>query len=132
MRNFNSDNLENIKNTIASHVTKYRSLYNKSYEWAKKYITSSVNYVAAPMLYRVDKAFEYGFKKIPVGLDRFYGAESELYRPVQKQLEPLGYYQETGTEAFIEEIDKIDAFHNKALEMYLDNENVYFLENKEE
>lgn len=132
MRNFNSDNLENIKNTIASHVTKYQSLYNKSYEWAKKYITSSVNYVAAPMLYRADKAFEYAFKKIPVGLDRFYGAESELYRPVQKQLKPLGHYQETGTDVFIEGIDKIDAFHNKALEMYLDKENVYFLENKEE
>ena len=132
MKNFNGDNLENIKSKISADSNEYRSLYNKSCEWAEKYITSSFNYKLGPMFYASDKKVENILKKIPLGLDKKYGDNAELYRPVEEQMKVFKRYKETGTSVFEEEISLINAFHNKELEMFVDKDNIYLLKDTEE
>lgn len=128
LKNFREENLDNIRNTLIAHANEYRALYQKSSNWAEHYITSSVNYKVAPVLFATDKMFEKGLKKIPIGLDKPYGAESELYRPVEEQVAPFGRYKETGTSVFAEEVKKINTINNCEVDMYIDGDNVYLLE----
>lgn len=128
LKNFREENLDNIRNTLIAHANEYRALYQKSSSWAEHYITSSVNYKVAPVLFATDKMFEKGLKKIPIGLDKPYGAESELYRPVEEQVAPFGRYKETGTSVFAEEVKKINTINNCEVDMYIDGDNVYLLE----
>lgn len=129
LKNFREDNLANIRNTLIVHAHEYQSLYAESASWAEHYITSSVNYKVAPVLFSIDKSFEIAFKNIPIGIDKAYRAESELYRSVGEQVEPLGRYKETGTSIFAEEVKKINTINNSKLDMYIDGDTVYFLEN---
>ena len=128
LKNFRDDNLENIRSTLLSHQKEYQALYEKSIAWAEKYITSSLNYKVAPVLYAADKLYEVGLKRIPIGLDRPYKEQSESYRPADEQVAPLKRYRDTGTSVFVEEVKKIDVINNKQIEMYIDEENVYLLE----
>ena len=128
LKNFREDNLKNIRETLVTHAQEYEALYQKCTSWAEHYITSSVNYKVAPVLFATDKAFEIALKKIPIGIDRAYGAESELYRSVEEQVEPLSRYKETGTTIFAEEVKKIDTINNSKMDMYIDGDEVYLLE----
>lgn len=129
LKNFREDNLANIRNTLITHAREYQSLYTRSTAWAEHYITSSVNYKVAPVLFATDKAFEMALKNIPIGIDKAYGAESELYRSVEEQVRPLEHYKETGTSIFAEEVKRINTINNCEMEMYIEGDNVYLLEN---
>ena len=66
-----------------------------------------------------DKKVEKILKKIPLGLDRKYGDNAELYRSVEEQMKVFKRYQETGTTVFEEEIDLINVFHNMGFQLQL-------------
>jgi len=132
LKNFREDNLASIRETLISHAREYQLLYEKSSSWAERYITSSVNYKLAPVLFATDKAFETLLKKIPIGLDKVYGAEGELYKSVEEQVEPLGRYKESDTAIFAEEIKKINTINNCEVDVYIDGDNVFILGDADE
>ena len=127
LRNFNEENLENIRATLIKHAQEYELLHKESCEWAENYIISSINYKLAPALLRVDSVFEKGFSNLPFGIERFYAADSEAYKPVNEQLKPIKSYIETGASIFADEVNKINTINNKAITIYIGGEKVYLL-----
>ena len=127
-KNFRTENLDNIKKNLIKQAHTYQETYQRSIEWADDYITSSINYKAAPLLYAADKMFDIGFKKVPIGFLKVYGSEAELYKPVEEQMEPFSRYKETGISVFADEVERINTINNKEIEIYVDEENVYILE----
>ena len=129
IHNFRKENLDNVSNNLMGRASEYEKLYKESSSWARKYITSSINYKVAPVLYMSDKIYETALKKIPFGFERPYKEQSEYYRPVEEQIAQIQQYENTGTSVFANEIKKINAINNKEVDMYIDEENVYLLEN---
>lgn len=125
IKNFRKENLDNIRSTLLSHAQEYQSLHQESSNWAEHYITSSINYKAAPILFIADKMCEKPLERLHIGVNRAYGNESELYRPVDEQVVPLFQYKETDTLVFAEGVKRINTLNNCEVNMYIDGEKVY-------
>lgn len=127
LKNFREENLDNIRSILLKHKKEYQKLYCRSVDWAEKYVLSSINYRVAPVLYTLDRIYDIGLRKIPIGVNKWYAEESESYRPVDEQIAPIKCYRDTGTSVFIDELNKINIINNKEVELYIDKENIYML-----
>lgn len=124
-KNFKKDNLKSVRDMINTQANDYSFLQQKCYSWGKKYIESSVNYVAGPLLYGADKVWEIGLKKLPYDFDKQYAADGEFYQPSNQQLKQLDSLSDAGVSVYITEINKLDHYHNDNISLIVDNDVVY-------
>ena len=126
-RNFREKNLNNIKKTINNYAQEYRRVYKRSIKWAEDYLTSPLSYKIRPVLFALDDAYVQVIKLFRHDGGAFE-VEREYYRPVEQQLEPFQQFKNIGTSVFLEKIENINTINNHRVDMYIDEENVYYLE----
>ena len=129
LKNFSEDNLNNVKLTVDNNIQEYLSLYKDSLDWAEQYLTSSINYKAAPILHGFDKMYEKAFKKAKISIGKAYEYDSELYLSAKEQMKLLEYYKDKKLSGFSDEISRLSFIHNKGFDIYIDKDKVYLLDN---
>lgn len=130
--NFNKDNLQNIVGRLDSYKDKYDHTIDKCHKWISGYLGSSVDYKVAPGLKALDDGFATLLKRAPFDFDKLYSADSEQYVDVKTQTKRLDSISSGSISKFAESVKQIDYIHNDLSEIYVDADNIYIPERKEE
>ena len=126
-KNFGTANIESIKARMAKYAEEYSQLYGKCSEWAKNYITSSMNYIVAPVLRGADDFYGALLSKAPFDLGKLYKNDRQNYISYEEQEKQLEHYKILSLNGFKEGIESIRLFYNERTEIYIDSQNIYLL-----
>ena len=137
LENFSEDYLNSIVDLMGKHSFKYRELYTDCYNLAESQLGSSIQ---AHLLNGVSGINKVAGKKVantPIikesSLDeKLLAAGSKLdslgSENTKKAMEPLESNKDNYVNTFIDSITTVRDLYNQPMEVYIDNENIYYLE----
>lgn len=137
LENFDSKYLNVVSQKIEKYSFQYRELYSKTYEQIEKYSKSSINSHLIKGLASISKVAGDAVAKVPIvsnsqideslmkvssRLERFNSNNTE------QTMEMFLKHQNSSVRTFIESINSVNTLYNHPLEIYLDQENIYYSE----
>lgn len=127
--NYNDSNLEHVRDRFISDGEEYESLMSQCRKWAKQYLESAIGKEVAPVLKGIDDVYA----KIPLPFEtgRFFKADAERYVSKETQMNRLEEDKDSGISIFADSIDQIKALQSNTIEIYINEESVYILEETE-
>ena len=134
LENYNCEYLTSISSKLNAYSLNYRELYTQCYEQIESYSSSSVEAALIKGLSKSTVKIGKLVEKLPVLGDtqadeRLVAAGNKLKKlgedKIHKQMQNLIERQSNFVRPFIENIETINDFHNKPVQLLLDNDNIY-------